>query len=210
MPVEEKKESSTASEALQILTTTSRSLQDESTTPPAEPEKQGFIAADAFTNPAHGDFALRAMGATMACYLLMSLTSWDGIHTCMITCVVTALADRLEREHKQRLRIGGAIVGGLLGIFAVIYLVPMVDGIASLLTILAAGTGIAAWVANGSRRISYAGWQIGLAFFMTLLQSPHAETKLDVIRDRWVGIILGIAAMQWAFTRFHQTDAEKN
>jgi multidrug resistance protein MdtO len=209
VPVEEKTESSTASEALEILVTTSRTLQEESAIPAAEAKKEGFIAADAFSNPAHGDFALRAMGATMACYLLMSLTSWDGIHTCMITCVVTALADRLEREHKQRLRIGGAIVGGLLGIFAVVYLVPLVDGIAGLLTILAAGTGIAAWVANGSRRISYAGWQIGLAFFMTLLQSPHAETKLDVIRDRWVGIILGIAAMQWAFTGFRQSVAVK-
>ena len=45
---------------------------------------------------------------------------------------------------------------------------------------------------------------------MTLLQSPHAETKLDVIRDRWVGIILGIAAMQWAFTGFRQSIAVKS
>lgn len=177
-----------------------------STSELSKPKEKSFVAPDAFTNPAHVEFATRAMCATIGCYLLMSLTSWDGIHTCMITCVVTALADRIAREHKQTLRIGGALFGGLMGVVALVYLVPMVDGIVGLLAILAAGTAIAAWVAQGSSRISYAGWQIGLAFFMILLQSPHAESNLDVIRDRWVGILLGITAMRFAFAKFKLTN----
>lgn len=173
----------------------------------SHPAKNDLVASDALTNPVHAEFATRAMCATIACYLLMSLTSWDGIHTCMITCVVTALADQFEREHKQRLRIAGALFGGLMGVFAFVYLIPQVDGIAGLLAILAAGTAVAAWVAQGSPRISYAGWQIGLAFFMIILQSPHAETQLDVIRDRWIGILLGIVAMRIAFASFHRTPA---
>lgn len=173
----------------------------------SEPEKKSLVAGDALTNPAHVEFATRAMCATIGCYLLMSLTAWDGIHTCMITCVVTALADRVERHHKQHLRLGGALFGGLMGVFAFVYLVPMVGGIVGLLAILAAGTAVAAWVAQGSPRISYAGWQIGLAFYMILLQSPHADTKLDVIRDRWVGIFLGIVAMRIAFASFQRTPA---
>ena len=170
----------------------------------SHPPKKGLLASDAFTNPAHVGFATRAMCATIGCYLLMSLTSWDGIHTCMITCVVTALADRFERDRKQRLRLGGALFGGLMGVFAFLYLVPRADGIAGLLAILAIGAAVAAWVAQGNSRISYAGWQIGLAFFMIILQSPHAETKLDVIRDRWIGILLGIAAMRFAFDSFQR------
>ncbi|MDE0887628.1 MAG: hypothetical protein OSB70_19070, partial [Myxococcota bacterium] len=45
----------------------------------------------------------------------------------------------------------------------------------------------------------YAGWQIALAFFMTVLQGPHPATSLDVIWERWVGIAIGILAMQFAF-----------
>jgi multidrug resistance protein MdtO len=168
----------------------------------SRPENKGLVAGDALTNPVHVEFATRAMCATIGCYLLMSLTSWDGIHTCMITCVVTALADRFESDRKQRLRLGGALIGGLMGVFAFVCLVPQVDGIAGVLAILAAGTAVAAWVAQGGARISYAGWQIALAFFMILLQSPHAETTLDVIRDRWVGILLGIVAMRFAFASF--------
>ena len=32
----------------------------------------------------------------MGCYVFMILTDWTEIHTCMITCVVTALADMLS------------------------------------------------------------------------------------------------------------------
>ena len=168
----------------------------------SKPDEKGLVAADAFTNPAHAEFATRAMCATIGCYLLMSLTSWDGIHTCMITCVVTALVHQVERHRKQRLRLGGALFGGLMGVAAFVYLVPLVDGIIGLLAILAAGTAVAAWVAQGSTRVSYAGLQIALAFYMILLQSPHAETNLDVLRDRLVGILLGIAAMRIAFAGF--------
>jgi multidrug resistance protein MdtO len=196
--------------ALDTLKQTLFTLSIASNTSCSKPEKKSLVADDALKNPAHVEFATRAMCATIGCYLLMSLTSWDGIHTCMITCVVTALADRVERHHKQRLRLGGALFGGLLGVVAFVYLVPLVDGIAGLLAILAGGTAVAAWVAQGSSRISYAGWQIGLAFYMILLQSPHANTHLDVIRDRWVGILLGIAAMRFAFAGFQSLRIPKN
>ena len=52
---------------------------------------------------------------------------------------------------------------------------------------------------NGSREILLCRWQIALAFSMTVLQEPHATTQLDVIRDRMVGIFLGIIAMRFAF-----------
>lgn len=198
-----------ASLALNALQQTLDRFNQPENEPLSKPEKKSLVAEDALTNPAHVEFATRAMCATIGCYLIMSLTAWDGIHTCMITCVVTALADRVERHHKQRLRVGGALIGGLMGVFAFVYLVPKVDGIGGLLAILAAGTAVAAWVAQGSSRISYAGWQIGLAFFMILLQSPHADTKLDVIRDRWIGILLGIAAMRLAFAGFQMLPIDK-
>jgi len=160
---------------------------------------QSLLFSDWSTNPEYTSFALRATAATMGCYLFMTLTDWNGIHTSLITCAVTALAGVDSQIHKQNLRITGALIGGLLGMGAVIFLIPRMDSLAAYLAILTAGTAIAAWVSLGSERISYAGWQIGLAFYMTVLQDPHPTTKLDIIWDRWVGIFVGIFAMRAVF-----------
>lgn len=161
--------------------------------------KPSLVPADWTSNPLYASFATRATLATMAGYVFMTLTDWGDIHTCMITCVVTALALAEERVLKQNLRVAGAVIGGGLGIGALVFIVPRFDSLAALLLILAAGTMLAAWVALGGKRVAYAGWQIALAFYMTLLQDPHPATKLDVIWDRWVGILVGILAMRVAF-----------
>jgi multidrug resistance protein MdtO len=83
-----------------------------------------LLAADWSTNPVYTSFALRATLATMGSYVFMTLTDWTEIHTCMITCVVTALAITEERERKQTLRLVGAILGGLYGLAAVVFSFP--------------------------------------------------------------------------------------
>lgn len=40
---------------------------------------------------------------------------------------------------------------------------------------------------------------MGLALFITILQDPHPVTELDVIWNRFVGIVLGVIAMRLAF-----------
>lgn len=180
-------------EAIENLAQVASDLLHPETKPMGKPPRRSSIPADA------SSFALRAMLATMGCYIFMALTNWDGIHTCMITCVVTAMAAADAREHKQHLRLAGAIIGGALGMGAVIFIIPTFDSLMALLLLLAAGSALAAWVALGSQRITYAGWQIALAFYITVLQAPHPSTDLDAIRDRWVGIIVGILAMRIAF-----------
>ena len=62
-----------------------------------------------------------------------------------------------------------------------------------LLIVLGLGAAIAAWLSTGTKRIAYAGWQMGIAIFMTILQKPHPVTELDVIWSRFVGIVLGVS-----------------
>jgi multidrug resistance protein MdtO len=78
----------------------------------------------------------------------------------MITCAVTALVVAEEREHKQRLRLGGVVLGGLYGLVAVVFLIPRFDSLMGLLIVLGLGTAIAAWLSTGTKRIAYAGWQM--------------------------------------------------
>ena len=169
-------------------------------TPAKERQKGSFLAADWSTNPVYTSFALRATLATMGCYVLMSLADWTEIHTCMITCVVTALVVAEEREHKQRLRLGGVILGGLYGLVAVVFLIPRFDSLMGLLIVLGLGAAMAAWLSTGTKRLAYAGWQMGIAIFMTILQKPHPVTELDVIWSRFVGIVFGVIAMRLVFS----------
>lgn len=146
------------------------------------------------------EFAQRATLATMSCYFFASLTDWSGIHTCMITCVVTALS-RLEAQNsKQFQRLLGATLGGIMSLVAMVWLIPATNGLTGVLLTLAAGTAIAAWCSSGREKVSYVGLQMGLAFYLTILQDPHATTNLDTLRDRLVGIYVGILAMRFFFT----------
>jgi multidrug resistance protein MdtO len=146
------------------------------------------------------EFASRATMATMACYLFASLTDWSGIHTCMITCVVTALSRLDAQTSKQFQRLLGATIGGGMAMVAMVWLIPATNEFTGVLLILAAGTAVAAWCSYGREKVSYVGFQMGLAFYLTLLQDPHATTKLDPLRDRLVGIYVGILAMRFFFT----------
>jgi uncharacterized membrane protein YccC len=128
----------------------------------------------------------------------MNAVDWPGIRTSMVTCVVTALATAGAQRQKQLLRLTGACAGGLMGLASILYLVPQMDTIVSLSLLVAAGTACCAWVAAGSVRSSYAGFQMALAFYMMLL--PGFDTSIDLtgIRDRFVGILVGITAT-WIF-----------
>ncbi len=162
-------------------------------------ESAPILLPDWKTNPAYLSFALRATGAIMGAYLFMSLTQWNGIHTCMVTCVVTALSSVDAQVRKQNLRMAGAAVGAVAGVGALLFILPAHQSLLALLLVLGVTSFGAAWVAVGPLRISYAGLQIALAVYYVLLAEPHISTELAPIRDRLIGIFVGIFAMRAAF-----------
>jgi hypothetical protein len=67
--------------------------------------------------------------------------------------------------------------------------------------------GLAAWVAFGSERISYIGLQIALAFDLGVLTDYGPSTQIDPIRDRFIGIVLGILIISTVFALIWPEDA---
>src|SRR5205823_6238389 len=126
----------------------------------ARPKPKSFLVADALTNPAHVHFALKVTFAAMFCYIVYEAIDWSGIHTALITCVFIALESTEATMYKGTLRFVGCLIGGALALFAIVFLMPHMETIASLVVLVACAAAIAGWVATGSERISYAGLQI--------------------------------------------------
>jgi multidrug resistance protein MdtO len=167
----------------------------------AKTKSGGLLVADAFTNPVHVHHALKTTGAAMFCYILYSLLDWPTIHTCLITCYIVGLGTAAETVEKLSLRILGCLLGAAAGIGAIVFLIPDLTSIGSLMiTVFLAALG-SAWIAGGDTRISYAGFQLAFAFFLCVLQGSGPSFDMVTARDRVIGILLGNIVTYLVFTR---------
>jgi len=169
--------------------------------PAAGAKRGGFFLPDAGSNPEHIAYALKTTGAAMFCYLLYTLLDWPGIHTCFITCYIVSLGTSGETVQKLRLRLIGCLIGAAAGTAALVFLVPHMDSVGSLLALVGAASAVSAWIAVGPPRIAYAGFQIAFAFFLCVIQGPGPGFDLTVARDRTIGILLGNIVVYLVFTR---------
>jgi uncharacterized membrane protein YccC len=174
-------------------------LPDTTSAPAQPPKPKGPFVADAFTNPAHVHFALKVTFAAMFCYIVYEAIDWSGIHTAFITCTFIALESTEATLYKGTLRIVGCVIGGALALFSIVFLMPHMETIASLVVLVACASAVAGWVAAGSERISYAGLQIAFAFFYSVFQGYTPDTELDNVRDRVVGILFGLIVTGFVF-----------
>ena len=165
----------------------------------SEPDGHRLFKPDAFTNPAYVQFALKVTLAAMFCYIAYTAIDWPGIQTSFITCTFIALESTEATLYKGTLRIIGCVIGGALALFSILFLIPHMETIASLVVLVACVAAIAAWVATGSPRISYAGIQIAFAFFLSVFQGYAPDTDLDKVRNRVVGILFGLTVTALVF-----------
>ena len=158
-------------------------------TPAARP---GFFVPDAFQNRDYVRFAIKGTLAGTICYVLFIGFDYPEIYTCVITVFVVALSTIGASNQKGILRFGGAAVGGVMGLLALIYVLPNVDNTGGFLLVFGTGCAVAAWVNVGTPRISYGGYQVGLAFWKATLQGFGMAMSAQVIRDRLIGIAFGL------------------
>jgi multidrug resistance protein MdtO len=176
-----------------------------SRTPAHQPAHTGhkprqLFVPDALSNPAHWQFALKTTLAIMIVYSVYTMLDWPGLLTSIVTVFFVALGSVGETVHKLVLRLSGAIIGGLLAGLSIVFVLPHFTDIGQLCALTAVVALFAGWVATSSERLSYAGLQIALAFFMGLLQTYSPATDLTVLRDRVVGILLGNVVMTLVFS----------
>jgi multidrug resistance protein MdtO len=165
------------------------------------PPRRLFVT-DAFSNPAHWQFALKTTIAVMISYAIYTLLDWPGMRTAIVTCFFVALSSLGETVHKFVLRLSGAVVGGLIAGLCIVFVLPHLTDIGQLCLLIAAVSVGSAWVATSSELLSYAGMQIAFAFFLGILQGYAPATDLTVLRDRVAGILLGNIVITIIFSSF--------
>jgi multidrug resistance protein MdtO len=179
--------------------------------PPEEKkEARGFFMEDAFTNPEYLHYAIKTTAAAMFCYMLYSLLDWPGIHTIFLTCYIVSLGTVAETVEKLMLRILGCLIGAAAGLGALIFVMPSLTSIEDLMAIVSIGALVSGYVAVGSPRISYAGFQIAFAFFLSVVQGPGPAFDMTVARDRVIGILLGNLVVYVLFTHLWPVSVAKN
>jgi multidrug resistance protein MdtO len=165
----------------------------------ASRQKKSLFVADAFTNPRHVQFALKVTLAGMLGYFFYTASDYFGIHTVYYTPLIIALASTGATINKGLLRIVGCMIGVTLGLICSIWVIPRFETLGVYLLIVFCLHGSAAWICAGSERISYVGLQIALAFDLGVLQDYGPPRNIDPLRDRFIGIILGVCIISIVF-----------
>jgi multidrug resistance protein MdtO len=165
----------------------------------AAPHKFSLFVADALSNPRHMQFAIKVTLAGMLGYLFYTASDYYGIHTVFYTPLIIALASSGATIHKGFLRIVGCIIGGALGLICSIWLIPRFETLGTFLLIVFCVHALAAWIAVGSERVAYIGLQIALAFDLGFLQGYGPPENIDPLRDRFIGIVIGICIVTVVF-----------
>lgn len=150
-----------------------------------------FLPTCTFANVRDMRFAAQVTIASMICYLLIVGLQWPGIFTALVTCLFVAQSSFGATVQKAILRLSGALLGGVLGIAALLIVIPNFDSLPPFLIAVAVGTGVAAYVATGSPRISYVGIQIGFAFALCTFDTWGPSVDLVKPRDRVLGVLIG-------------------
>jgi Fusaric acid resistance protein family len=194
-------------EAERTLEDLAEPLDEREEAKPSAKVKKSLFVADAFTNPRHVQFALKVTLAGMIGYIFYTASDYFGIHTVYYTPLIIALGSTGATMYKGMLRIVGCVIGGALGLICTIWLIPRVDTLGMYLLTVFCVHALAAWIAFGSERISYVGLQIALAFDLGVLADYGPSTEIDPIRDRFIGIILGIVIISTVFSLVWPEDA---
>ena len=98
------------------------------------------------------------------------------------------------------MRIGGCLVGAMLGWATILLLMPVLTTLSDFLLAMAGPLFLAAWIKSGGARSNYVGQQIAIAYFSCVLSGYGPTIELTGGRDRIVGILLGDVTVFVVFT----------
>ena len=165
-----------------------------------EAPKEALWQPDARTNPHYVQFALKTLIASLIGYCVYASAHWDGIHTIMISVSLLVYPTLGMALQRMPLRLAGAALGALLAIALTVFVVPHLDGIVGFLLMLAPVFLIGGWIGGGPERTGYIGIQMIGTCCLPLVEGFGPSYDLTEVRDRAVGIVLGVVISAIVFS----------
>ncbi|CAG9253276.1 Multidrug transporter [Paraburkholderia unamae] len=166
---------------------------DSAAVPAQKPPRPPLVPPDVFTNPAYVRFAVKVLICGLTGYFVFNVLQWPGIHTILITSGMVALPGLGTSVRQMTLRFYGALLGSVSALLVFVLVMPYIDTIFGLLLAMLPVIAAGAWLTAGSERLAYVGTQGAATFALALLEHFGPSTDLTEIRDRMVGILLGVS-----------------
>jgi uncharacterized membrane protein YccC len=151
---------------------------------------------------AHWVLLEHATRSAFAVALLPLVWQWfeieDFSQTALTSFVIMFVSDAVVREGRHRPiieRMTYRAAGCLLGSVAALASLPALGNtLLPSLLVLSVGVWVGHHVQNGRNGVSYVGTQFVLGLLITLVQGPGPITDITPGLERFVGILIGVAA----------------
>ena len=130
--------------------------------------------------------------ATMLCFLLVQSLNWESGMTAGVTVIMVAQGSLGASLSRSTMRLTGAVLGGILGLMALMTLQPLMETIGGFLLMILPFYALTAWITSGSLRTYYMGAQLGFAFVHATVSWTGPILDLMLPFERVLAIIVGI------------------
>ena len=137
-------------------------------------------------------WALKYSLATMLCFLLVQSLNWESGMTAGVTVIMVAQGSLGASLSRSTMRLTGAVLGGILGLIALMTFQPLMETIGGFLLMILPFYALTAWITSGSLRTYYMGAQLGFAFVHATVSWTGPILDLMLPFERVLAIILGI------------------
>lgn len=157
-------------------------------------------------------FAVKLACACVFGYIFVSITKFDSLGTMMVTplMVVGATGGSSEATRaRAMLRFWGTVIGGLVSIFAILFLIPTVDSFPGFLLIWIGCCTPLIWILTGGPKVSYMGVQAIFCLAIAIGSSFYPCIDMTAPSGRILGVALG-TMVTLAIFNFFSPDYARN
>jgi len=159
--------------------------------PDSSPAKSGI-------DPAHVRYCLKLAAAVALAFVVGVTTQRGDMTTILWTVMITGLPTYGASMHKMILRFVGAVLGGVLGIAAIIAVSPNFETIVTYVAVFFIALVPCAYLGLSSGRLSYPGKQAGVTFCLLFVGLSPSVREYEALWRLW-GVILGVIVVAVVF-----------
>jgi uncharacterized membrane protein YgaE (UPF0421/DUF939 family) len=130
--------------------------------------------------------------ASILAFIFVQSIEWQSGVTAGATVILIAQGSLGASLSRSTMRLTGAVLGGILGLIALMTLQPLMETSGGFLLMILPFYALTAWITAGSLRTFYMGAQLGYAFVHATVSWTGPITDLMLPFERVLAIIVGI------------------